>query len=220
MKRQRLRLVLSFLFLSFGLLMPHLGEAQKRDKVRTNSYYTYQVDGVTYMAARLDTVLISKTPPSQRQLRRGKRKLRKFTKLRWNVHKTFPYAEKVGEILQEVQAEMDRMEDEKELKEYIKEKEQSLFGKYEKDIRKMSRSQGKILVQLVHRQTGDSMYDLIKSNKNGASALFWQSIGLIFGINLKKEYDPEEQEMVEFLVSDLEQGGYNIVFKKYNFSLD
>ncbi|MCI4668013.1 MAG: DUF4294 domain-containing protein [Bacteroidia bacterium] len=189
-------------------------------KERSKTFYTYEVEGVTYMTGKLDTILITQDSPSQRDLKRGKRKLRKFSKLRRDVHKTYPYAHRVSQILLEIQAEMDQIESEKELKEYIKEKEKSLFGKYEKDIRKMTRNQGKILVKLVFRETGSSMFELIKSNKSGASAVFWQSVGLIFGINLKTAYDPETEEMIEYLVRDLERGGYNVVYRKYNFQLD
>lgn len=194
--------------------------AQKREKIRSNSFYTYEVDGVTYMAGKLDTIMITQGAPSKRDLKRGRRKMMRFSKLQRDVHKTYPYAKKVSKILQEVQAEMAEISDEKKLKEYVKEKEKSLFGKYEKDIRRMTRTQGKILVKLVFRETGDSMFELIKVNKNGASAVFWQSIGLIFGINLKATYDPETEEMIEYLVKDLERGGYNVVFRKYNFQLE
>lgn len=209
--------------LFLGIIFMMLGSplfAQRKEKTRSHSFYTYQVDGVTYMAGKLDTILITQGAPSKRDLRRGRKRLLKFSKLQRDVHKTYPYAKKVSVILQEIQAEMEKIKDEKELKDYVKEKEKSLFGKYEKDIRRMTRTQGKILVKLVFRETGTSMFDLIKSNKNGASAVFWQSIGLIFGINLKTTYDPETEEMIEYLVKDLERGGYNVVFKRYNFELD
>ncbi|MEO0900052.1 MAG: DUF4294 domain-containing protein [Bacteroidota bacterium] len=204
------------------LLFPSLLHAQETDytKPRSKTFYTYQKDGKTYLAGRLDTIRISDGAPTARERKRGRRRLRKFTRLRYNVHKAYPYALKVSEILKEVEAEMATIEDDKKLKEYMKEKEKDLFGRYEKDIKKMSRSQGKILVKLIYRETGGSMFSLIKDNKSRVSAVFWQSVGLIFGINLKASYDPEEEDMIEFFVTDLEKGGYNIAFKRYNFTLD
>jgi len=189
-------------------------------KPRSKTFYTYQVEGKTYLAGRLDTIRISDNTPSTRDRRRGIRKLKKFTRLRYNVHRAYPYALKVSEILMEVERKAQSIDDEKELKAYMKEREKDLFGRYEKDIKKMSRSQGKILVKLIYRETGGSMFSLIKDNKSKVSAVFWQSVGLIFGINLKTTYDPEEEDSIEYFVKELEKGGYNIAFKKYAFTLD
>lgn len=184
-------------------------------------FRVYQLEGELFMDGTLDAVLITADKPSRREIRKGRKRLEKLTRLRWNVHKVYPYALKISEILQEVQDTLNSLPDDDARKAYIKEKEVSLFGAYEQDLRKMSRSQGKVLVQLVYRETGQATYYLIKDFKSGASALFWQSIGLIFGINLKSEYDlnDEESTQIEAFVRDLERGGYNIAYKKYNFTL-
>lgn len=180
--------------------------------------YTYQ--GETYMAGELEGVDITAPRPSERQLRRGRKRLARFTRLRYNVHKVYPYAVKVAGILEEVNLTIQNMPDDDERKAFIKSKEQDLFGEYEDDVRQMTRSQGRVLVKLVSRETGRSTFDLIKDNKSGASAIFWQSIGLIFGINLRSGYDQEEDDMIEQIVTDLERGGYNIAYKQYGFRFD
>ncbi len=185
-------------------------------------FRVYTVDGVTFMSGELDSIRITADPPTTRELRRGRRQLQRFTRLRYNVHKVYPYAVKLAGILAEVQAEIDALPNEKARKEYVKNKEKSLFGSYEDDVRRMTRSQGKVLVKLIHRETRLSTYALIKDNKNGASALFWQSISLIFGINLKTQFDPQKEEedsMIDFIVRDLEKGGYNIAYRQYNYQL-
>lgn len=186
--------------------------------VDENRFVVYEVDGQTYMDGTLEEVQIVAKRPTRRQLRRGRKRLAKFTRLRWNVHKVYPYAVKVSEILEEVNAEVEGM-DRQARKEYLKSKETSLFGSYEKDLRRMSKSQGKVLVKLVHRQTGESTFGLIKDMKSGVTAVFWQSIGLLFGINLKDEYNPEEDAMMEEIVRELEAGGYNICYKQYAYLL-
>ncbi len=187
--------------------------------LEANRFIVYQINGETYMDGTLQPVNIVAKRPSNAQIRRGKKRLVRFTRLRWNVHKVYPYAVKVGALLMEVNAELETISDPKERKEYLKSKENSLFGKYENDLRRMSRSQGKVLVKLVHRQTGESTFHLIREVKNGITAVFWQSIGLLFGINLKSEYDTEEDAMIEKIVYELEQGGYNICYKRYGFVL-
>lgn len=216
------------LFLPFILLclfvtgLPSTLYAQNQepgqDTIRRFRVYEYQ--GKTYMEGEIEGVDITARKPTKRQIRRGRRRLARFTRLRWNVHKVYPYALKVSEVLLEIEREVEGM-DEDTRKTYLKSKEASLFGEYEDDLRKMTRSQGKVLVKLVFRETGQSTFALIKETKSGAAAIFWQSIGLIFGINLKSIYDNEEEDnqMIEQIVSDLERGGYNIAFKKYNYRL-
>lgn len=193
-----------------------LAFAQENDTTRFR-IYTYQ--GETFLDGSIDQVIITAPKPTKRELKRGRKRLEKLTRLRWNVHKVFPYAQKVAVILQEVEDSLRAIGDDRVKKDFIKNRETSLFGEYEDDIRKMSRSQGKVLVKLVSRETGISTYELIKGYKNGASALFWQSISLLFGINLKVDYNPQEEEMIELIVRDLERGGYNIAYKKYAYAL-
>jgi len=185
----------------------------------TTRFRLYQYQGQQFLDGSIEPVIITATKPTSRELRKGRKRLEKLTRLRWNVHKVYPYAIKVAHILERVEDSLSMLEDDRTRKEYLKQKEVSLFGEYEDDLRKMSRSQGKVLVKLVSRETGISAYDLIKGYKNGASALFWQSIGLLFGISLKADYNPVEEEMIEMVVRDLERGGYNIAYKRYNYSL-
>ncbi|MEL6627666.1 MAG: DUF4294 domain-containing protein [Bacteroidota bacterium] len=194
--------------------------AQIIDSTYVPKFKVYTYEGKTFMSGRLDTIDIARDKPSKRELRRGQKRLRRYTRLRYNVHKVYPYAQKLSEMIEEVAREMEALETEQAKRDYVKTKEASLFGEYEDDIRKMTRSQGKVLVKLVYRETGTSTFHLIKDHKSGASAMFWQSIGVIFGINLKQEYDPEEEAMIEALVTELERGGYNIAYRKYNYSLD
>ncbi len=191
-----------------------------RDTTRRFKVFVYE--GTTFMTGELAPVDITAQPPSTRELRRGQRRLARFTRLRYNVHKVYPYAVKVAEIMAQVQAELDSLPDHSSRKDYLKNTEKSLFGSYESDIRRMSRSQGKVLVKLVYRETGESTYELIKDNKSGASAFFWQSLGLIFGVNLKTAFEPDQESedaMIDYIVQDLERGGYNIAYKQYNYRL-
>jgi hypothetical protein len=175
------------------------------------------------MVGALEDIDITAQKPSKRQLRRGKKRLAQFTRLRWNVHKVYPYAVRVAEIMTEVETHVASLPSEDARKEYLKSQEASLFGSYEDDLRRMTRSQGKVLIKLVYRETGASTFELIKETKSGASAVFWQSIGLIFGINLKQAFDVESDEedaMINQIVQDLEVGGYNIAYRRYNYQLE
>ncbi len=193
---------------------------QEEEPERSRRFALIEADnGESYLIGSLDSVVITQRMPTKREIRRGRRRMAKYTRLRYNVHKVYPSAVKVAGLMQEIDTELSHIADKKDQKAYTKEKEKNLFGSYEQDIRKMTRTQGKILIKLVHRETDNSMFHIIKEYKSGASALFWQSIGLIFGINLKVDYDPEEEKMIESIVSGLEHGGYNIAYKRYDYSL-
>ncbi|MEM6767434.1 MAG: DUF4294 domain-containing protein [Bacteroidota bacterium] len=195
-------------------------KVSKADMEVLPDFRVYEVDGELIMFGELKGIDITAKKPGKRAMRRGRKKMAKYTKLRWNIHRVYPYALKVSETLAEVETELHAFDTEEEKKEYLSTKEKALFGRYEQDLRKMTRSQGKVLVKLVYRQTGRATYYLIKEYKNGASAFFWQSIGMIFGVNLKSDYDSEEEFMIEAIVADLERGGYNIYYKTYDYLLN
>ncbi|MCB0854965.1 MAG: DUF4294 domain-containing protein [Bacteroidetes bacterium] len=211
-------LLVSIFMLTGYFTLAQVGENDGVD--RRFRVYTYK--GETFMIGEIEGIDITAKMPSKQQIRRGKKRLAKFTRLRWNVHKVYPYAVKVSDILNEVEKEMALLPDSITRRDYIKSKEKSLFGSYENDLRQMTRSQGRVLVKLVHRQTGQSTFELIKDTKSGASAVFWQSIGLLFGINLKTEFDfdADEDAMIEAVVNELERGGYNIAYRSYNYRLN
>lgn len=168
-----------------------------------------------------DEIEITRKRPSKAKVRRSKKKLERYTRLKWHVHKVYPYAVKLGGLLEEVNAEISALPDTFTKRQYLKQKEDNLFGKYEEDVRRMTRTQGKILIKLIHRQTGTSMYFLIKDVKSGATAVFWQSIGRIFGINLKSQFEDgdDQDELIEGFVEELEEGAYNIVYKSRYYEL-
>ncbi|MDP5169129.1 MAG: DUF4294 domain-containing protein [Bacteroidia bacterium] len=179
----------------------------------------YEYNGEMFMYGSIDGVEITRRPPTASEMRNGRRQIEKYTKLQWMVHSVYPYAQRVAELMAEVDRDLSSLDGNQAQKEYIKQREQALFDRYEDDFRKMSRTQGKILIKLVYRQTGVSTYDLIKETKSGATAFFWQGIGRIFGMNLKEAFDPEEDQMIDAIVGDLERGGYNICYKSYDYRL-
>ena len=207
---------------SFLLLLLSIPVAQAQEQTVSESgprFKAYEYEGEIYGTGELDPIDILDHYPSKRDLRRGRRRLAKFTRLRFNVHRVYPYAVKVNEILSDAQAVVETLPNDKAKKNYLKTREKALFDEYEDDLRRMTRTQGKVLIKLIHRQTGISTYSLIKDTKSSASAFFWQSVGRLFGVNLKAEFDRDEDIMIEAIVGELERGGYNIAYRKYNYVL-
>lgn len=214
-----LTLCLGITFLSVGELYAQEPADDDYQTVPGKRFRKYTHEGEEFLYGTIDGVEITRPYPSSRELRQGRRKIERFTKLQWYVHSVYPYAQGVADLMAEVERDIQNIPDKQAQKEYIKEKEAALFSKYEDDFRRMSRKQGKILVKLIYRQAGVSAYEMIKDTKSGATAFFWNGIGRLFGINLKEDFDPEEDAMINSIVRDLDNGGYNIAYKSYNYRL-
>ena len=133
-----------------------------------------------------------------------KRRDRRLVK---NVKKAYPYSRIAGIKLKELDAELSKLKSEDEQKEHIKQAEKEIMSEFEKDLRKLTVTQGIILVKLIDRETGQTSYEVIKDLKGGFSAFFWQGIARIFGNNLKAEYDPEgDDAKIEDIVKGIEAG--------------
>ena len=91
--------------------------------------------------------------------------------------------------------------------------QKQLFEMYEKPLRNMTISQGKLLIKLIDREIGRSSYKIIRDYKNGITAGFWQGVAKIFGNDLKKSYDPNgEDRVTEYLVSQWESGEFDNLY--------
>ncbi len=95
----------------------------------------------------------------------------------------------------------------KERKALMKQAEKELRNEYTDDLKNMTFSQGKILIKLVYRETGNTSYALVKELRGKFTAFFWQTFARIFGFNLKVGYDPEGEDMqIEAIVRLIEAG--------------
>lgn len=137
----------------------------------------------------------------------SRRQLRQYTALELRVKKVYPIAKMAALKLKEYNSIYLSFKKERERKAYVKKIEKDLFAEYETEIRTMTVSQGRILIKLIDRETGQSSFEIIKEFKGGFSAFFWQSVARIFGHNLKSEYDAaNEDRMIEYIVWQIDQG--------------
>ena len=132
---------------------------------------------------------------------------RRYRRLIRNVKKAYPYAKIAGKRLKDLDDHLVTISNEKEQKAYIDQAEKEIMGEFEKEVKKLTVSQGIILVKLIDRETGRTSYQVIKELKGGFTAFFWQGIARIFGNNLKSEYDPEDDDrVIEDIVLGIEAG--------------
>jgi Domain of unknown function (DUF4294) len=114
---------------------------------------------------------------------------RKNYKTILSMRKIYPSVLAVKKIVDELNKEVESSKNKKEKQQLIKSAEQKLFNEFEKDIRVMSYSQGKLLVKLLARETDQTAYNIIKKYKGTIPATFWYGVGILFQENLKTKYD-------------------------------
>jgi hypothetical protein len=106
-----------------------------------------------------------------------------------NIKRVYPYVQKTKNVVDSLNMKLAKINNQGERRRLIKETEKVLFQQFEKDVRKMSYSQGKLLLKLIARETDQSAYGLIKTYKGGIPATFWYGVGLLFHEDLKVKYD-------------------------------
>ena len=143
---------------------------------------------------------------------RSKNSKRRYTRLERNVRKVYPYAKKISEMLIEYSSIIDSLEEYSGIIRY--QKKRKIFSKIEKQlilnhghsIKKLKKSQGRILIRLIDRETSRTSYRIIKDFRNIFSATFWQLTARVFGHNLHSVYNKNkgEDRMIEYIIKKIE----------------
>jgi len=133
---------------------------------------------------------------------------RQYWRLVFNVKKTYPYAKLAGQKLHKLNEQYLQITSEKSRKEYSKKVEEELKAEFEGELRKLTVTQGRILMRLVDRETGNTTYEILREFRGSASAIFWQAIAKVFGSNLKSKYDSSsgEDRIIEQIIEQIEEG--------------
>ena len=132
---------------------------------------------------------------------------RKLTRLMKNVKIVYPYARLAGIKLLEYEDILTQAPDDKARRKIMKQVEDELLAEYGQELRDLTVTQGKILLKLVDRETGESSYDLVTEFRGEFRAGFYQAFARIFGLNMKLGYDPEgEDRDIEYIVRMIESG--------------
>ena len=122
--------------------------------------------------------------------------------LRNRTYKVYPYAKLAADRLQILNKRLEDIDSKGRKRKYLKRLEKFIYEEFEQDLKKLSRSQGKILIKLVHRQTGETTHKLIKELRNGWKATIYQATASFFKLSLKETYDPKENYQ-DYLIEDI-----------------
>jgi len=145
------------------------------------------IDGDTIPWTVLDEILFVPAPTlNDFQARR------QYYMLMKKVKRVYPYVREAALRMDSVNMKLEGIEGRRKRKKYVKEYQDFLEERFEPELRRLTRSEGQILSKLIYRETGTSVYDIIKTYRNGFSARFWSFTAWWYDIDLKKPYDPVE----------------------------
>ena len=132
---------------------------------------------------------------------------RKYKKLIKNVKVVYPYTKKAGKLLDRYTIVLQQAKNDSQRKKIMKQAEKEIENKFGPSLKKLNRSQGKILIRLIDRETGSDSYALVKELRGSFRAAFYQTLGKLFGYNLRTKYDPEnnsEDRIIERIIYGIE----------------
>ena len=169
-------------------------------------YYHFreEVTGDTVMMLVFNPIIVF--PPERFK---NKKEEQFYWKTVRDVKKTLPYAKLICSTLLETYEYLETFPTKKEKEEYLKQFEKEIFRQYKPVMKKMTRSQGKMLCKLINRETNQTSYSIVKAFLGSFRAGFWQTFGRFFGVNMKNPYRPEQDKtdaMIERICVRIEQG--------------
>ena len=140
---------------------------------------------------------------------KSKKERKRYNKLERDVIRVYPYAVLVSRLLQEYSAVMDSIAElsffkrRKEKNKVFTAIEDQLIATYGKQVRRLTKNQGRILIRLVDRETDLTSHQIIKDFRGFFIAGFWQFTALLFGHNLKSNYNPDfgEDRLIENILN-------------------
>ena len=205
--RQKINL-LSSVLVFFLLLLVKVSCAQNKPIDSLNNrlndtlqVYAFVVNGDTIPGGRMLDVNVQ-----TRMLQKWRQYWAEWTRLRNAVYVTYPYAKAAGKVFNEVNSQLVNVTDKDERKRIIKSREKELKKEFTDKITNLSVYQGKVLMKLIYRETGNNCYHLIQEYKGGFTAGFYQTVAILFGSSLKQNYDPvDKDQAIEIIVKDVER---------------
>ena len=130
-----------------------------------------------------------------------------YFRLKRDVRKAYPYAVLASVKLREYDAILANVPESKRAP-YLKKTEKELKEQFASDLKDLTMNQGRILIRLINRETGKTTYKVIKDYRGTFSAFIWQSFSLLWGNNLKWQYDPSkgEDRLIEDIIQQIQDG--------------
>ena len=179
------------IYLPIGLLAAPVAEAQTtKNNILPDGFQRAQVvNGDTLPVVNLREIFVFPDVKFK-----NKRQQKQYDKLVRDVKRTLPYAKLIYDTLIETYEYIETLPTEKEQRAHIKRMEKELFEQYKPELKRLTFSQGKLLIKLIDRECNQSAFNLAKAFLGPFRAGFWNLFAGMFGASLKSEYDPKGKD--------------------------
>jgi Domain of unknown function (DUF4294) len=143
--------------------------------------------------------------------------IEEWTRLRNAVYVTYPYARTAGTTINDINTNLTNVSSKKDRKAYMKSREKELKKQFSDPLSNLSVYQGKVLMKLINRQTGNNCYEILKEYKGGLNARLYQTMAWFVGGNLKQDWDISKNTMdrqIENIVKEIDGNWYNNPYRR------
>ncbi|AGC78053.1 DUF4294 domain-containing protein [Nonlabens dokdonensis] len=169
----------------------------KNDSVKKDTTEYFYIDGDSVSSIELDKVMLLQDLNFDSRYERIR-----YLLLKRKVLKVWPYAKMAAERLTVLDQRLASLETKNQRKKYSKMVEDYIEDEFKAELKKLTKTEGQILIKLIHRQTGDTAYALLKRLRSGWSAFWFDKTASLFDMSLKEEYLPETV-VDDFYVEDI-----------------
>ncbi len=167
------------------------------EKIATPDYY--YIDGDSVSTVELDEVLLIQDLKFTSRYERVR-----YLILQRKVKRVWPYAKLAAERLEELDRRLATIDNKGDRRRYARMVEDYIENEFKEELKKLTKSEGQILIKLIHRQTGDTAFSLIKRLRSGWSAFWFNNTASFFDISLKEEFQPMSS-VEDFYIEDILQ---------------
>jgi hypothetical protein len=173
---------------------------------QTNQLDTLLTEAIFYMGDTIPCSTLATVRVDCRLTEAQKNALAQYNRLRNAVYQTYPYARQAGIILNDINDHLVHISERRKQKQYIHSREKELRRDFTNPLVNMTIYQGKVLMKLINRETGNNCYEIIKEYKGGLTARFYQTVAFFFNSNLKQPYEAGgDDRIVEQIVKEVQR---------------
>jgi hypothetical protein len=200
-KVRRNKFLFTVLFFLAIILSGNFVSAQSNASRDTITSYAVIYNGDTLEAKTLENVFFyARLNEAQLSARA------KYNRLRNAVYVTYPYARRAGVVMNDINDKLIGISKKQERKKYIHSREDELRKEFTNPLTNLSIYQGKVLMKLINRETGNNCYEIIKEYKGGFNARLYQTVAFFFNSNLKQPYNAAADDaVIEKIVKEVQR---------------
>lgn len=208
--RNRLQLLAVVLLFSIGTGFAQTENTPKKNNDKWGPNDTMIVSAIVYENEIMPYKELGMVWVSNLSAKKLEKYVKEWTRLRNAVYVTYPYAKVAGTTINDINLHLKNVTSKKERKDYIQTREKELKKQFSDPLTDLSVYQGKVLMKLINRETGNNCYEILKEYKGGFNARLYQTVAFFVGGNLKQEWDLTDKtdRQIEGFVKEIDQAWY------------